>query len=122
MDKRTVGAIAVTVILLITAFILSLFQAEDLPTASKTPDNQTGSTSAVTTTSPQTTSTVSAPIYIMGVWENKLALFIPPATSPDRVYDVYLTSLPEEEQQRLQEGIEIFDERELASLLEDYTS
>jgi len=66
--------------------------------------------------------TTIAPLYIMGVWEDKLALFTPHDTSPNQVYDVYLPSLPEEEQLRLRNGIEIYDERALASLLEDYTS
>ena len=43
-------------------------------------------------------------------------------TTPDRIYDVYLSSLPEDQQQRLREGIEIYDEQTFASLIEDYTS
>ncbi len=40
--------------------------------------------------------------------------------TPDQVYDVYISTLPEEE--RLEAGIPAPAKKELASLLEDYTS
>ena len=43
-------------------------------------------------------------------------------SSPDEVFDVYVSTLPPEEQQRISAGIEVADEVELARLLEDYTS
>ena len=58
----------------------------------------------------------------MGTWQGKLAVFVPPDTNPDRVYDVYLSSLPEEERSHLEQGIPIYDDASLARLLEDYTS
>lgn len=58
----------------------------------------------------------------LGVWEGKLALFTEGRESPDEVYDVYIQTLPKEEQERLGRGIEIGSEEELAGWLEDYTS
>ena len=60
--------------------------------------------------------------HILGQWEGKLALFSREQTVPDEVFDVFIVSLPQEEQDRLREGILIHDETELARYLEDYTS
>ncbi len=59
---------------------------------------------------------------LLGVWDGKLALFTEGRDNPDEVYDVYIQTLPEEEQARLRQGIVIQSEEELASWLEDYTS
>ena len=49
-------------------------------------------------------------------------LFTEGAESPDEVYDVYVQTLPKEEQDRLRQGIAVGSEEELAGRLEDYTS
>ena len=49
-------------------------------------------------------------------------MFLAGSPSPDEVFDVYVSTLPPEEQQRISAGIEVADEVELARLLEDYTS
>lgn len=41
---------------------------------------------------------------------------------PDQVFDVYVASLPAEEQERLHQGIPVYDDKELQRLLEGYTS
>ena len=61
-------------------------------------------------------------LCILGEWEGKLAVFSPNGISPDEVYDVYISTLPEEEQRKLEEGIAVYDEQTLVGLLEDYTS
>lgn len=67
-------------------------------------------------------SSVAAAAYRIGEWEGKLAVFLAGSPSPDEVFDVYVSTLPPEEQQRISAGIEVADEVELARLLEDYTS
>ena len=67
-------------------------------------------------------SSVAAAAYRIGEWEGKLAVFLADSPSPDEVFDVYVSTLPPEEQQRISAGIEVADEVELARLLEDYTS
>ena len=62
------------------------------------------------------------PSRILGVWEGKLALYLGVNPVPDEVFDVYITTLPEEEQERLHAGIPITNDTELALLLQDYTS
>ena len=59
---------------------------------------------------------------LLGIWEGNLALFTEGRESPDEVYDVYVQTLPKEEQDRLRQGIAVGSEEELAGWLEDYTS
>lgn len=67
------------------------------------------------------TNRASATGQMLGEWEGRLALFEGDATLPAQVYDVWIATLPETEQQRLKTGIAIEDDRTLWSLLEDYT-
>ena len=80
------------------------------------------STSVMTTAPTQPSVTKTVLLCILGEWEGKLAVFSPGGVSPEEVYDVYITSLPEQEQARLEKGIEIYDFDILYGLLEDYTS
>ena len=80
--------------------------------------------SSATVTGAESPAPASEPVetYIVGEWEGRLAVFAEGRQTPDQVYDVYISTLPEEEQKRLEAGIPASDEKELASLLEDYTS
>ena len=60
--------------------------------------------------------------WILGIWQGKLAVFPAGAAEPCQIYDVYVASLPPEEQERLSAGLVVPDDPTLASLLEDYTS
>lgn len=55
-------------------------------------------------------------------WNGQIALFEGDSDEPTEVYEVSIAALPEEEQQRLREGIAIEDEQMLAALLDNYTS
>jgi len=44
------------------------------------------------------------------------------AAYPMQVFDVYVSTLPEEERTKVQTGIPVADETQLYRLLEDYTS
>lgn len=78
-------------------------------------------TRAAQTTPPTAAPTAETPLYIVGVWNSRLAVYLPPAALPDQVYDVYIINLPEEVQRELEEGIAVYDEATLASLLDDFT-
>lgn len=69
---------------------------------------------------PQAEEQAKAPY--LGVWEGKVARFDGKNAEPQEVYDVAVSSLPEEEQQRLKNGVTWEDEEMLAMLLEAYTS
>ncbi len=74
--------------------------------------------------SPAPADSSAAPVasYTIGVWEERLAVFVPGREEPERLYDVYVSTLPSEEQDRLEKGIPVYSDAELARLLEDYTS
>lgn len=75
----------------------------------------------VAVTPVSTNSTTGIQRYLRA-WEGKLALFTGDNPTPDQVYDVYIQTLPPEEQERLNQGITIVSDEELAGWLEDYTS
>ncbi len=60
--------------------------------------------------------------YTLGIYEGKLALFMNESRYPLKIYEVSARTLPEFDQTRLAEGIEIFSEEQLFSLIEDFTS
>jgi hypothetical protein len=122
MDKRVIGAISAAGVLLVGATIWAVVNRTDKPIKKNDPSSDITTTQNTQTTTTTTTATTAAQKYIIGSWDDKLAVFIPPDTSPYQLYDIYLASLPEEEQQKLREGIIVNDEQTLASLLEDYTS
>lgn len=70
----------------------------------------------------QTSQQEDAPMYEMGIWEGKVAVFLPGTDFPMRITEMPVTSLPSADQQALQERIPVYDGQELASFLEDYGS
>lgn len=68
------------------------------------------------------TTQTTAYARILRVWEGRVALFSSEGTEPLSVYEIVVAALPAEEQQRLQEGIVLKSEEELAELLENYGS
>ena len=62
------------------------------------------------------------PRYTIGEYNGRLAVYTDGQELPREVYDVYLATLPEEEQLRLRAGIPVEDDVQLQQLLEDYTS
>lgn len=59
---------------------------------------------------------------IIGVWEDRVAVYLPQTDSPERVYEARVSALPAEEQQKLREGIVVYNSEALAKALEDYVS
>ena len=68
------------------------------------------------------TSDVQAPLYTLGLYQGRLALYLPTHTVPETVYDTYAASLPEEHQQALRQGVAVYSEEQLQLLLENYLS
>lgn len=67
-------------------------------------------------------SDVQAPLYTLGLYQGRLALYLPARTVPETVYDTYAASLPEAHRQALQQGIAVYSEEQLQLLLENYLS
>ncbi len=101
--------------LLTIAAVMTVFLAGQKQTQQPEPIQTAESASAVK-------AAPSAAGYVVGEWEGRLAVYIKGCSAPDQVYDVYIATLPEDEQHRLKEGIAAGSEQELAALLEDYTS
>lgn len=72
-------------------------------------------------TPPAKADTAPIPLYTIGVWEGRVAVFEGDAVYPKQVYDMPVNALPQELQQRLQMGVPAHSEAELSLLLEDYT-
>ena len=68
------------------------------------------------------TQTEQTDSYIIGVYDEKIAVFTQGDTVPIETYDVYVTTLPESDQRSLRKGISVQGKTELKRLIEDYTS
>lgn len=60
--------------------------------------------------------------YLLRAYEGKLAVFTEDLVTPDLVFDVYVRTLPETDQQQLQRGIWVASYDKLTELVEDYIS
>lgn len=60
--------------------------------------------------------------YVIGVYQEKIAIFAQGDSVPVEIYDVYVSTLPEKDQKALRKGIEVQGRVKLRSLIEDYTS
>lgn len=72
-------------------------------------------------TPPAKADTAPTPLYTIGVWEGRVAVFEGDAAYPKQVYDMPVTALPQELQTRVQTGVPAYSDAELSLLLEDYT-
>ncbi len=64
----------------------------------------------------------NTPKYTLASFEGKLALFEEGYAMPVEIYDVLLSELPEDEQQRISNGIKAYTDEEALKIIEDYTS
>jgi len=60
--------------------------------------------------------------YVIGVYEERVAVFAQGDSIPIEVYDVYVSTLPETDQRELKKGVKVFGKIKLKQLIEDYTS
>lgn len=61
------------------------------------------------------------PQYVIADWEGRVAVFEGDDSYPMQVYDTFVSTLPEELQQNLQQGVPVENDSRLSVLLEDYT-
>ncbi len=61
-------------------------------------------------------------IYVVKSYEEKLAVFHPGNKEPLFVYDFYITSLPDVDAKRVNDGIVAYNKAELQQILEDFIS
>ncbi|MEY8357674.1 BofC C-terminal domain-containing protein [Anaerotruncus colihominis] len=60
--------------------------------------------------------------YLLRAYEGKLAVFTDDLVQPELVFDVYVRTLPELDQEQLSRGIRVKTYDELTSMIEDYIS
>ena len=61
-------------------------------------------------------------VYKLSEYNGKLAVFLLGDSEPVKVYDLFLSSLPNEDTDMLKDGILVYNKSELQQLIEDYTS
>lgn len=61
------------------------------------------------------------PVYTLSEYDGRLAVFKEGDTSPITVLDTDLNSLPEGDRNKLKNGISVYSEDELHSLIEDFS-
>lgn len=61
-------------------------------------------------------------VYTIKEYEGKIAVFKNSDKKPFTVYDAYTSLLPEQDRQRLKNGIEVDNTTDLQRIIEDYTS
>ena len=59
---------------------------------------------------------------VIGTWKGYVALFDPGAAEPKQIFPCPVEALPEIDQQALENGIIVRNQRDLQQLLEDYLS
>lgn len=70
----------------------------------------------------KTASVLLLAAVVVGSWKGYLALFDQGAKEPKRIFPYSIDSLPQADQEALQKGILVRNDRDLAQLLEDYLS
>ena len=61
-------------------------------------------------------------VYWIREYQGKLAVYRGNAAAPYQIHDVYVSTLPEYDQELLREGVPAYSQAQLDRLLEDYTS
>ena len=67
-------------------------------------------------------SMIAALTLILGSWKGYVALFEKGASEPTQVFPCPVDSLPPADQQKLENGIVIRNQRDLQRIMEDYLS
>ncbi|MBE6828443.1 MAG: hypothetical protein E7514_07560 [Ruminococcaceae bacterium] len=70
----------------------------------------------------QSVETTASPLYTLGVYDGRVALYKRNFSMPVEIYDVYLDTLPEADRGLIENGIYAYSDEEAERLIEDYTS
>lgn len=60
--------------------------------------------------------------YVVGVYDDKVAVYAQGDSVPIEIYDVFVSTLPIKDQYELKKGIKVEGKNRLKALIEDYTS
>ena len=70
----------------------------------------------------ETTTKAVTDFYILRDYKGRLALFVNDNNIPKETYEIFTSSLPPQDAEKLKKGITVSTEAELQLLLEDYIS
>lgn len=111
------NAILISLIGIFVVSLITIGAAYALP--QETPPELLASSSMPAPPSSQDTSGYP---YLLRAYDGKLAVFTTDLVQPDMVFDVYVRSLPEYDQQQLSRGVRVETYDKLTALIEDYIS
>lgn len=60
--------------------------------------------------------------YLLGEWGGRVSVLSPGTREPEMIFDIFLRTLPEPDQELLRQGIRVETYEELTRLIEDYIS
>lgn len=60
--------------------------------------------------------------YLLKDYRGKIALYLPPSETPETVYDIYLITLPQQDQDDLTKGILLQSREEVDAYIDDFDS
>ena len=110
------NAILLTLIGIIVVSLLTIGAAYALPSQIPPPPASSGARSYAVSEDP------SGYPYLLRSYDGKLAVFTKDLVHPELVFDVYVKTLPEADQQQLDKGVRVESYEKLTALIEDYIS
>lgn len=63
---------------------------------------------------------VKNPVYTLKEYSGKVALYKNDSATPEKIYNIYVESLPQTDRSALQSGISLGSKQEVENLLQDY--
>lgn len=99
---------ALAAVSIITTFIITLSVPATIPPVSSPTESYVD--------------TLKQPQYFLKEYEGKLAVYFQDEQKPQKIFDVYLSTLPSYDRGQLQVGIPVKDYDELLQRIEDYIS
>ncbi len=107
----------------VTAAVFGMYAAADASESPNAEESVAGFDYSLTEAVPaESTAHESDEKLLLKVFDGKLALFVGDGRYPSEIYDLLVRTLPEEDQTKLETGIEISSDEELKRLLEDFLS
>lgn len=110
MKKRALATLGVATVLAVISIIIPMFIKNQIINA-----QNTHSQTSFTTSSSYT-------LYVIKEYEGKVAVYEAQSPTPIKVYDTYISSLPEYDRLLLRTGILVNSKEELSQRIEDFTS
>lgn len=114
-----IGASAASLIFLVVIWIAWPQTSGEAPAVQSAPEVSAPSDVSVPSAPSASTSQSG---YLLREYEGKIALYVLPSDTPEEIYDIYVSLLPETDIARLQKGIPADTRAEAEAYLADFDS